>query len=106
MTMESYPFFIELRLGYVNPKLHSIIRDVKGRFRLGKDCHRIPHMTLFGPFNFKSGYNLKDVQSIIEKAAGNIYEIPFNIKGWDENKTPHGRVIDFKVDPLKELIEV
>jgi len=103
MAMESYPFFIELRLGYVDPKLRLIIRDVKDRFRLGKECHQVPHLTLFGPFNFKSGYNLKDVQRIIEKAAGNIYEIPFTIKGWDEKKTPHGRVIAFKVDPSKEL---
>lgn len=101
MAMESYPFFIELRLGYVDPKLRSIIRDVKDHFRLGKECHRVPHLTLFGPFTFKSGYNLKDVPNIIEMAAGNTYEIPFTINGWDEKKTPYGRVIAFRSTPRR-----
>lgn len=101
--MGSYPYFIELRLGHVDPKVRQIVRDVQHRFRLGRACHRVPHMTLFGPFDLKPGHGLREVQHAVETSAGNNHELPFVIDGWDHRTTPHGHVIGFRVDPSMEL---
>lgn len=101
--MRSRSYFIELRLGYADPKVRRIIRDVQHRFRLGTACHRVPHMTLFGPFNLKTGHGARDVLDAVERSAGNLHELPFAIDGWDTKTTPNGRVIGFRVLPSAEL---
>lgn len=101
--MGSHSYFIELRLGYADSKVRRIVREVQHRFRLGSECHRVPHMTLFGPFSLKPGHGARDVLDAVEMSAGSIPELPFVIDGWDTKTTPNGRVIGFRVLPSAEL---
>jgi len=101
--MGSSSYFIELRLGHADAKVRQVIRDVQHRFRLGRSCHRVPHMTLFGPFHLKPGHGERDVFNAVEASAGNTLELPFVIDGWDHKATTNGHVIGFRVDPSSEL---
>lgn len=104
--MHAYPFFIELRLGYIDPKVRLTIRDVRDHFQLGSKCHRVPHMTLFGPFQFRQGYGLKNFWQIAEAITKNIYELPFTIDGWEGLQGSHGKVVAFRVVPSETLLNL
>lgn len=101
--MGSYPYLIELRLGYADPKVRQTIRDIQHRFRFGRAFPKVPHMTLFGPFDLRTGHGFREVRRAIERSAENIHELPFTIDGWDAKTTQHGKVIAFGIDPSPDL---
>ncbi len=99
--MNSY--LIELRAGYTRYKLVEKIDHVANKFNLDKECHRVPHLSLYGSFTIKNGYYLKDLKRIIEKTACKYNKLSYFINGWDYHTTDNGGVIGFKIEPSPEF---
>jgi 2'-5' RNA ligase len=94
---------IEVRIGPGKWKLKKAIEELRNRFDIrSRKVHRVPHISLFGPFNVS-----KDKIGLVRKTileVGSRYSyLPFIIDGFDWFQGEKGKVIYFKIIPSDDL---
>jgi len=97
---------IEVRIGPEKVKINSVIKNIVKEARISsKKAPRVPHLTLFGPFDIKKGEAHKVVNSI--KSVGMKYNyLPFIVDGFESNISDEGnRFVYLKIVPSIELCE-
>lgn len=100
-TFDSY--LLELRMGYAQSKLANNIEHIKDTFHLSKESPPVPHLSLYGSFKIKNGYNFRDVQRKVARVAKKYDKLPFLINGWDTRNSDTASVIAYKIEPSEEL---
>jgi calcineurin-like phosphoesterase family protein len=101
--VSSDSFLIELRIGYPRWKLIEPINTVAKKFHLTLESPRVPHMSLYGSFQIKDGFSIRDVKKAIESVSVHYDYLSYIIDGWDFKKGREGWVIAFKILPSPEL---
>ncbi|MDD4300458.1 MAG: 2'-5' RNA ligase family protein [Methanomicrobium sp.] len=99
--MKNYSYFIELRLGHVRWRVYRNIKSVSKAYP--KKIHRVPHLSLYGPFMMRRGHSINEVYTIIRKLSLDFDTINYSIDGWDSRKTDSGRVLAYKIDVSPEF---
>jgi calcineurin-like phosphoesterase family protein len=102
--MSSYPYLIELRIGSPRWKISDNIKKIRLEFRLSNETQKVPHLSLYGAFEIRPGYDLRHVQAAIESVAQQYNFLPYYVNGWDYRKSNKGGVISYKIEPSIELV--
>jgi calcineurin-like phosphoesterase family protein/2'-5' RNA ligase len=94
---------VEIRVGPGKRELVSAILEVKHKCRVHPSkIHRVPHITLYGPFI--AGYGqVPRVRNIIESVGGKYSYLPYLIDGFKWIRSRRGKVIYFNIVPSQEL---
>ena len=69
-------YLIELRVRLTKYKIKKLNKQVSHDHKVITE--KIPHITLFGPFTLKPGYNEYELESQVEKLLENYDIIPFH----------------------------
>jgi len=94
---------IELRIDSEKQKLKSIMNAVRRNCKVrGNKIHKVPHMTLYGPFSVRRG-QLDAIKGAISSAANKYKSLSFSIEDFDWFEGQYGKVIQFKIIPSEEL---
>lgn len=94
---------IEIRIGPGKEKLRSSILNVQRQCRIpSSKVHRVPHITLYGPFMGDSS-QIEKVRSIIKSVGDNYSFLPYLIDGFRWTNGTKGKVIYFNVVPSEEF---
>ena len=97
-------YLIELRVRLTKFQIKKLNKQVAHDHKVKTEY--IPHITLFGPFTLKHGYNEHEMKSEVEKLVSNYELIPFLIYGFERRTGMHGEVIAYHIVPGKQLTEL
>lgn len=93
---------IEIRIGPGRWKLKSIIHTVGAKCEV--NVQKVPHLTLYGPFN-AGQIALEKIKQIIESSCGDCSYLPFSVDDYEIRKSPNGKgwILAFKILPSESL---
>lgn len=97
---------IELRIKPGKLKLVRMINKISKKCHLSsRKIHRIPHITIYGPFKGR-GSNIRSINQILAQIGSKYGPLEFQVKGFEWMQGEHGKVIYFNIIPSPDLIKI